>query len=60
MLFHGFLAPVIIASFFFPVLLFIGALWMISFPFAMMQALFFFKYKIQNDLSGITINQTQN
>ena len=46
LLFHGLLAPVIIASFFFPVLLFFGALWMISFPWAMVQALLFFKNKI--------------
>lgn len=39
LLLHGLLAPVIIASFFFPLLLAAGALWMITFPLAMIQVL---------------------
>ncbi len=39
LLMHGLLAPVIIASFFFPFLLTAGALWIITFPLAMIQVL---------------------
>jgi hypothetical protein len=43
LLVHGLLAPIIIASFFIPVLLLGGALWMITFPWAMIQSYRYFK-----------------
>lgn len=39
LLLHGLLAPFVIASFFFPFLLAVGALWMITFPVAMIQVI---------------------
>lgn len=39
---HGLLAPFIIASFFVPALLAVGAFWMITFPWAMIQAAWYF------------------
>jgi hypothetical protein len=40
---HGLLAPFVVGAFFFPALLAIGALWMITLPFAMIMAMKFFK-----------------
>lgn len=47
MLAHGLLAPVIVASFFYPPLLPAGALWMITFPWAMVQSIRLFKSRLR-------------
>ncbi|MET0392814.1 MAG: hypothetical protein ABW019_06715 [Chitinophagaceae bacterium] len=38
LLYNGLLMPILILAFFYPVLYYVGALWMISFPLAMVQA----------------------
>ncbi|MDX1940892.1 MAG: hypothetical protein SFU99_10105 [Saprospiraceae bacterium] len=43
MLYNGLLLPVIIFAFFYPLLYYIGALWMITFPLAMIQAIWLFQ-----------------
>jgi hypothetical protein len=45
LLYNGLLLPVLVLAFFFPVFYYIGAVWMISFPLAMINALRFFKIK---------------
>ncbi|PWT77599.1 MAG: hypothetical protein C5B59_03770 [Bacteroidetes bacterium] len=38
LLFNGLLMPILVLAFFFPVLYYVGAIWMITFPLAMIQA----------------------
>ena len=40
--------PVLILAYFYPVFYFVGALWMITFPLAMINAAKFFKNDLQN------------
>ena len=47
MLAHGLLAPVIVAAFFYPPLLPAGALWMITFPWAMVQSIRLFNSRMR-------------
>jgi hypothetical protein len=47
LLYNGLLLPVLILAFFFPVLYYIGALWMITFPLAMINAAKLFNHKAE-------------
>jgi hypothetical protein len=43
LLFNGALMPVLVLAFFYPALYYVGAIWMISFPLAMINAALYFK-----------------
>jgi hypothetical protein len=58
LLIHGLLSPFILLSFFFPVLLPLGALWMITFPFAMIQVIRLF-YRRKEEVASHVYDEVE-
>ena len=51
LLYNGSLLPVLILAFFYPVFYYAGAIWMITFPLAMINAAKIFKNRTQSSLT---------